>query len=1020
MLRNFVAILIIFFSLPVFCQNLPDSFDAWEINKKVDWLIENMSLSEKLNHLNTSPRGKKSYRQDFDEKYRLTGFVSCDGPRGIKNAGRALVCFPSSMSLAATWDISLAEMQGRALADQLVYFESNQAFSPGLNIIRHPLAGRNSEYFSEDPVLSGKMAAANIVGLQYNGAIATPKHYAVNPFEIGRFRIDQKVPMRVIREQYLPAFRIAVEQGKPWSVMTSYNSVNGNFLSANKKLIDILTNEWGFDGYIVSDYSAEMESAAAAFNAGTHVEMPGWTWFNEKEIEAAFEKGTLSEDLFNERLRKVLEIKMAPWLLRPENIKDKNIDIEAQHNLVRTIAAEGAVLLKNDGNILPLDINQSIALIGPFANNDLIKGIQGSSSAITDRTITLLDAFKEKLGDKVSFAEGSLPYVSENAVQITRLGTAAQYYNNMHLEGEPVLVRNEPDIQKLSFTGTGGAEIVDGVFGNAFQFSGQTSMRIGAIPDIDDKQDFTWSFWVFLPDQFPDKDGGLFSGYLWRENEFTITPTYFNIFMFRYKKNLRMNIEIPDQMWSNVTLIKENGILNIYVNGQKQASETFKYSLPSAPLHIGGSAVTDKMANAYIDDIRLYNRALTADELQDMIKKKPADNGLYFHQPCENITDALKNVENFNGITDPNTLSARWSIPFTPDTTGKYLFVVHSNGGVRFFVDGVKMYDQWQEAWVEGQSRQVWIDMEQGKTYNVTVEFANWYAHNRGKGGFIKVAYVKPENYVDRSITQATQLAANADVAIVAVGIPQKPFQGESNDLDFFKLPAYQNELIEAVSRVNKNTIVVLFTAGGVDMRSWVNKVPGIIEMFHPGESGGHSLVDIVYGDVNPSGKLPVSYANSIHELEVEVVQEIFENILTAFGYKMYDRSGKTPLFPFGFGLSYTTFEYLEMKTDIKDDTIRVSVLVKNTGSKQGAETVQIYVSEINPIAEQPIKELGGFSKVRLEPGESKWVDITLEKEAFEFYCIIDHIWKQNPGIFKIMAASSSRRILLEKDVFLN
>ena len=996
-------------------NQLPEGFDQLSKDEKIDWLVKNMSIEEKVAHLNTSPVGKKSYRQNYDKNYELVGFVSCDGPRGAKIGGQGLVNFPAAINLGASWDTSMARKIGEAYTKQLRYFKSNQLFSPGLNIIRHPQCGRNNEYYSEDPILTGKLGAANIMGIQAGGFIATPKHYVANNFEIGRFQIDVTVPERVLREVYLPAFQLAVTEGRPWSLMTSYNSVNGHFVSANKHLLDILYDEWNFDGYIVSDYGAEFESTASAMNAGTHLEMPGWKWYTADSIQQALESGALSQQRFDELFRKVLEIKLSDWLVHPDTMQDEPFDYEAQFALSRQLATESAVLLKNQNNVLPLSDNMHLALIGPFANSDLIKGVQGSSSNRTKRFITLKQAFEEA-GMQVDFHEGVSVLPPEKPL-ITDIACKAEYYDNMYLKGSPVIARDESNIQKISFSGAGAAEVADGVIDKAFHFSGQSRLKIGASPEIAENEDFSWSLWVYLPDQFPNKDGGLFSGYFRRWNEFTLTPEYFEISLFKQRKRLQLNAKLSDQLWSNVTLVRKDGVMFMYVNGQLIDQGEFPYDLPAAELAIGGSNVTDNNSNCLIDEVQWFNRALTNDEITAIFQQQSVTDGKVLHQPCDDVASVQQGQERYDGIAYPNTLSSRWTFELTPDQSGKYFFDVFSNGGVRLYVDGRKMYDQWQEAWVEGQHRRAWVDVTQGKPHKIVVEFGNWYAHNRGKGGFIKVGYGYLGEEAYDAIEEAKLLAANADAAIVAVGVPATPYQGESNDLDHFYLAGFQDELVQAVAEVNPKTIVVLFTAGGVDMRSWETRVPTILEMFHPGEDGGYAVADLVLGKKNPSGKLPVTYYQSVDELPIEVVTEKYEASVAGLGYRLLDKTGEKPLFAFGHGLSYTSFEMKKLKV-LWDDTQKiVSVEVKNTGNRSGAEVVQVYVSSPSNGVEQPVKELAGFAKVWLDAGDSKVVDIQLSDIAINYFDETTGDWKMADGEYLIQVGNASDNILLTKKV---
>ena len=993
---------------------LPSNYNSLSKEEKIDWLIENMSLEEKVIHINTSPKGKASYRQNYDAKYKLPGFVSCDGPRGVKVRGVGIVNFPSSLNLGASWDTSLSRKVGEAYAEQLLYFNSNQIFSPGLNIIRHPLSGRNNEYFSEDPVLTGKLAAANIIGTQINGCIATPKHYVANNFEIGRFQINIDIPQRNLFENYMAGFEIAVKEGDPWSVMTSYNSVNGHFLSANKTLIDEL-NGWGFKGYIVSDYNAEMEGTAEAMNAGSHVAMPGWKEYTVANIKEAIDSGKMSQEQFDKLFRKVLEIKLSDWLPNPETFGEPKIDLNKQHSLARQLGAESAVLLKNDAEILPLSKDKKIALIGPFANSDLINGWQGSSTNRTDRTITIMQALEEE-GVAVEYALGATGQPEELA-EITDFPVKAEYYNNMNLDGEAVLIRDEASIQKISFSGSGAAESTEGIKNKAFAFSGQSHLKIGQTSNIKENEDFTWSFWVYLPEQFPDKHGGLMAGYFRRYNEFTITPSYFDIFLFKHRKRLKLNIDIPNQVWSNVNIVRNQGVIGIYVNGEKQDEKAFAFSIPAAELVVGGSNVNDKNSNCYIDEVKLYKRALTPDEIKQATQKEDIQKGLSFHESCDDIAKTVSNLESYEGISNPNTLSARWTGSFTASKTGKYLFNVFSNGGVRFYIDGKKYYDQWQEAWTEGKMRRAWVDMEAGKKYEIVIEFGNWYAHNRGKGGFIKFGYIEPYQEALDLITEAQNVAKQADVAILAVGVPQRKHQGESNDLDHFYLTGYQNELIKAVQQVNPNNIVVLFSAGGIDMAPWLSDTKALVEMFLPGQEGGYSVSDVLLGNVNPSGKLPVTYVHTPSDLEIDLITEKYEESISGFGYKYFDKTNKEPLFPFGYGLSYTNFEMSKLKVNTENKEVMITVDVTNTGKIDGAEVVQVYVSDVESSVEQANKELGGFDKVFLKAGETKTILVKLSDKAFKYYNADKKEWVLEPGQFEILVGNASSNIGLRKKI---
>jgi beta-glucosidase len=252
------------------------------------------------------------------------------------------------------------------------------------------------------------------------------------------------------------------------------------------------------------------------------------------------------------------------------------------------------------------------------------------------------------------------------------------------------------------------------------------------------------------------------------------------------------------------------------------------------------------------------------------------------------------------------------------------------------------------------------------------------------------------------------------------VGVPQKVLQGEGNDNETFTLPAYQNELIQVVAQANPHTVVVLSTAGGCDMRPWLDRVPAVVEAFYPGQEAGYALVDVLLGDVNPSGKLPVSYAVSTDQLETQVVQPDLEASVCAVGYRMFDKRGKQPLFPFGHGLSYTRFEYSNLKVKkLGQDSVAVNFTVKNTGDTLGAEIAQIYVGDPLSPVERPVRELKDFVKVTLAPGKSIDVTRLLNAWAFSYFDERDGLWRIDPGDFTIHVGASSRDIRLTDSVTL-
>ncbi len=270
-------------------------------------------------------------------------------------------------------------------------------------------------------------------------------------------------------------------------------------------------------------------------------------------------------------------------------------------------------------------------------------------------------------------------------------------------------------------------------------------------------------------------------------------------------------------------------------------------------------------------------------------------------------------------------------------------------------------------------------------------------------------------------LDQAVSIAREAEVAVVVVGRYPK-LEGEGFDVKTMDLPAGQDELIEAVERVNPHTIVVLNTGNPVTMTRWIDKTPALLDMWYTGQEGGQALAYILFGNANPSGKLPVSFPKRFEDspayghypgenLQVDYAEGIY------VGYRYYDTKNVEPQFPFGFGLSYTTFAYSDLKVAPVSDGLAVSVNLKNTGSRAGAEVAQLYVHDGHAKIDRPVHELKGFQRVELQPRESKTIHFTLEKSAFAYWSPATHAWTTDPGTFEIQVGPSSRDIRLRAPV---
>ena len=337
-----------------------------------------------------------------------------DGPNGVrKQAGTAdhlglnpsvpATCFPTAATVACSWDPALGEELGHAMGEEAAAQEVAVLLGPGLNTKRSPLCGRNFEYFSEDPYLSGKLAAAYVRGIQSNGIAACPKHFAVNSQELRRMASDSVLDERTLRELYLTGFEIVVKEAAPKTIMSSYNLVNGTYANENAHLLqDILRRDWGFDGAVVTDWGGSNDHALGVKNGST-LEMPAPGGDAVRELLKAVETGKISESDVDARLDELLTLVLDTHAAVENH--SRSFDADAHHALARRAAAESAVLLKNDGGILPLAAGASVAVIGDFAETPRYQGA-GSSAVNSIKVDTFLDCLKDSGLHSVGFAAG--------------------------------------------------------------------------------------------------------------------------------------------------------------------------------------------------------------------------------------------------------------------------------------------------------------------------------------------------------------------------------------------------------------------------------------------------------------------------------------------------------------------------------------------------------------------------------------------------------------------------------------
>jgi beta-glucosidase len=376
----------------------------------VDQVLSELTLAEKAALVS----GADLWHTVAIERLGVPAIMCSDGPHGLRAqvegfdhggllASVPATCFPTASAIASSWDAEVIREVGAAIAREARRWNVSVVLGPGINMKRSPLCGRNFEYFSEDPYLAGELGLALVEGVQSQGVGTSVKHFAANNQEDDRLRVSSDVDERTLREIYLPAFERIAKAGAPWTVMCGYNKVNGVYCSEHHWLLtEVLRDEWGWDGVVVSDWGA-VHDRVAALRGGLDWEMPPDLERSPAAVEEAIRSGELEPDVLDTSVRRMLAL-----IARGASVHDTDddADLDAHHALSRRAAAASIVLLKNDGNVLPLAAEGSVAVIGEFARTPRFQGA-GSSQVNPAQVDVLLDELTTLLGEhRVTFGAG--------------------------------------------------------------------------------------------------------------------------------------------------------------------------------------------------------------------------------------------------------------------------------------------------------------------------------------------------------------------------------------------------------------------------------------------------------------------------------------------------------------------------------------------------------------------------------------------------------------------------------------
>ena len=758
-------------------------------------------------------------------RLNIPPMAMADAGQGVRGGSGSTqgpaTAFPSGVAMASSWNTALIAQVGAAIGVEAQNKGSGVQvlLGPAVNIHRGPLGGRNGEYFSEDPFLTARLGVAYIKGMQNTGTVACIKHFSANNQEEHRFTSDSQVSERALREIYLPAFEAGVKEGGVWTVMSSYNKLNGPYASANRYLLtDILKRGWGFDGLVMSDWGGVHETARV-INAGNDLEMPGRGFLAPEKVKDARTRALTTQAQIDENVTRIVRTILRSGVVDEAKTRNSSlVNSNASREVALRAAQEGIVLLKNERQLLPLDARKirSIAVIGPAAREMQI-GAQGSPYVVPLRSVGPLEGIQ------------------------TRAGAGVQV---RHVSGE----------------------------------SNGRPFATGTI-------------------QSPTGEAG-----------------------FRAE----------------------------YFAGTK---------LEGAP--------TSTRADAQID----LDVALTG--------------------------------------TGTENYSARWTGTFTPRTSGATTFMFRADDGCRLFVDDKLVIDQWRDG--AAATHSATLSLQAGKPYQLRAEY-----YQAGGNAVAQLRVLEPGV---NPYAEAVEAARTSDVVVVAV--TTRGTEGEGQDRPSMALPYNQDELIRQIVAVNPKTVVVLNNGTPVTM-PWLKTVPALVETWFPGQEGGRALAQVLFGDVNPSGRLPTTLGARREDYPdfpnfggngrfVRYEEGIY------VGYRAFDKKNIAPLFPFGYGLSYTKFRLSNLKlsssTLAANGRLLAQVRVTNTGKRAGAQVVQLYVRDPNPKIDKAVRELKGFAKVFLQPGQSQIAQIGLSPRDFAWCDVQNKGWRVDEGRYQIEVGDSSRNL---------
>ncbi|WP_328649357.1 glycoside hydrolase family 3 C-terminal domain-containing protein [Amycolatopsis sp. NBC_00348] len=904
-----------------------------------------------------------------------------DGGAGVVMGGTTAL--PAPVAAAASWDPAAELAYGKVVGTEAKTKGVGVNLGPDVNLVRDPRGGRVFEMAGEDPYLAGAMATQYVQGVQSHSVMTDLKHLVANDTEQNRNNADAIIDERTLNEIYYPAFKQAVRQGNAASIMAATSLVNGVHANENASLLkDTAKQDWGFDGFVVTDWDGARSTVQAA-NAELDLTMPTPGNFGQPLADAV-RSGAVSMAVLNDKVARLLTEEFAYGLFDTVAGSPAATATTPEHvATARDIAAAGTVLMKNQGNVLPLNpsATPSVAVLGAAAKDAPITGGGGSSHVPVDpaAVVTVADGIAARLG-----TAGRVDYAGSWAASASSSASAGDQPRNM-VDGNPAT------------RWSSGVPMAPGQW---------VSVDTGALHPIDqvtidagNGTDYARGYEVSLSTDGTSWGAPVASG---AGTGQLITAT-FPVQQARYVKVTQTGT--ASSWWSITELtVSANGIPLAH-NGLTVPGVTDK--LPTVPsAQFSTASGQPGLTTEYFNNLDLSGKpALT--------RVEPNVDDHYTQAPGPGV--------------NPAGFSVRWRGFLTAPVTGTYTFSMANTGGIRMTVGGQPVFQDWAQ-YGPGVSA---IRLQGGVKTPITVE--NYQPVNGPAGpvagtptsppgnGSVTLGWQVPDV---AAIAAAAALAKQDSVAVVVVNDDES----EDGDRQNLTLPGAQDDLVAAVAAANPHTIVVLNTGAPVLM-PWLDSVSGVLESWYGGQQNGAALASVLFGDVNPSGKLPQTWPASMAQLPTADparypgVVDVATNT-TAFhysegldvGYRWYDAHNLTPLFPFGFGLTYSSFAFSDLDVSprlaVTAGPVKVTATVKNTGTRTASEVAQLYVGDPASAGEPP-KQLKGFQRVTLQPGRSQRVTFTLAPSDLQTWDSKAHTWTTNPGTYRLFVGDSSRNLPL-------